>query len=313
MKRMKRNRVISWILSAVLALSVGFLPGVSLCEVLADADGQTYVALGADLNDQERAEVLRLLGLTEEELENCTVVEVTNEEEHRYLDSYLSSSVIGSRALSSVVVKNREEGYGIHVKTYNISYCTVGMYQNALATAGIKDADLIVAGPFSLSGTAALVGAMEAYSEMSGEPLKAENIETATDELVTTSWLGESLGDQVSAEELVGAVKDIIVSEEIRKPEDIEEVIKDTADKMEITLTEEQLEKIRELMEKISKLDLDISQLQEQLQGLYEKLEGLDLDLNLSTEQVNGILDRLGQWFSGVWEKLGSFFGEIFQ
>ena len=313
MKKSKKNRIISWILAAVMALSVCFLPGGLQLEVRADANGQTYVALGADLNDSERATVLQLLGLTEEELSDCRVVEITNEDEHRYLDSYLSPSVIGSRALSSVVVKSREEGYGIQVKTYNISYCTVGMYQNALATAGTKDADLIVAGPFSLYGTAALVGAMEAYSEMLGEPLKAENIETATDELVTTSWLGESLGDQSIAEELVGAVKDIIVAENIQKPEDIEEVIKDTAGKMELTLTEEQLQKLRDLMEKISQLDLDISQLQEQLQGLYQKLEGLDLNLNLSTEQVNGILDRLGQWFSGLWGKLESFFGEMFQ
>ena len=39
------------------------------------------------------------------------------------------------------------------------------MYKNALVTAGIEDADIIVAGPKNISGTAALVGVFKAYQE----------------------------------------------------------------------------------------------------------------------------------------------------
>src|SRR5699024_1564174 len=63
-----------------------------------------YIALGADLSDSERAEVLRLLDVTEEELKDYTVATVSNEMEHEYLDSFLSAELIGSRALSSVKV-----------------------------------------------------------------------------------------------------------------------------------------------------------------------------------------------------------------
>ena len=66
---------------------------------------------------------------------------------------------------------------------------------------------------FNISGTAALVGAMEAYSNMTGETLKAENADAATEELVTTSDLGEAIGDKEQAEELVGAVKEAVVSQ----------------------------------------------------------------------------------------------------
>ena len=38
------------------------------------------------------------------------------------------------------------------------------------------------------------LGAMEAYSNMTGENLKAENADAATEELVTTSDLGEAIG-----------------------------------------------------------------------------------------------------------------------
>ena len=72
--------------------------------------GVAYVSLGADLNQEERATVLNLLGISESDLENYTVTTVTNAEEHEYLDSYLSSSIIGSRALSSVLVEGKEDG-----------------------------------------------------------------------------------------------------------------------------------------------------------------------------------------------------------
>ena len=96
----------------------------------------SYISLGADLTDAERNIVLSYFGLDEEDLESYPVISVTNQEEHQYLGDYLDRGVIGGRALSSVMVTTREEGYGIHVTTQNISYCTVGMYQNALATAG---------------------------------------------------------------------------------------------------------------------------------------------------------------------------------
>ena len=127
--------------------------------------------------------------------------------------------------MSSVVVEKKEEGTGIKVKTSNISYCTTGMYQNALATAGLENAEVRVAGPFNISGTAALVGAMKAYGEMTGETINPENADAATEELVITSELGESLGEQEQAEALIGAVKDIIVAEEVEEPEKIEAVI----------------------------------------------------------------------------------------
>ena len=146
--------------------------------------------------------VLDLLGLTESDLQNCTVVQVTNQEEHEYLDEYLSSAVIGNRAISSVKVVNKDKGNGINVETRNINYCTESMYQNALATAGLEDADVTVAGPFSVSGTAGLIGAIKAYDTMTGKDTAEESIEAATQELVTTSELGESMGDQESASKI---------------------------------------------------------------------------------------------------------------
>ena len=230
--------------------------------------------------------------MTEDEVAESSVT-VTNTEEHEYLDDYLSQSVIGSRALSSVFVREASEGYGIQVTTHNISYCTTGMYQNALATAGMKDATVVVAGPFSLSGTAALIGAVKAYSEISGEPLKAEAVEAATEELVTTGEVAEDIGSE-DAEALVGAVKDAIVAEGITDEEDINKAIDEAAGKLNINLSEEDRQKINDLMQKIGGLDLDVNQLKSQAKQLYDKLG--DLNVNVSKEEVQGFLAKIIAW-----------------
>ena len=232
-----------------------------------------YVSLGADLNANERATVLNLLGVTEDELKNYTVATVTNQDEHDYLDSYLDKSVIGTRALSSVLVEGKEEGNGINVTTKNITYCTSGMYENALATAGIKDADIIVAGPFNISGTAALVGAIKSYENMTGEAVKTENVETATNELVVTGKVAESVGDTDKAEQLIGAVKE--------------------AQEMSIQLSEEDRQAIVKLMEKIDNLNLDVDTLKEQAKDLYGKIEDLGLKLDINKEQVQGFFEKI--------------------
>ena len=96
-------------------------------KVQADEVDAPYLALGADLSAEEKNTVLNLLGVDAGQLDQYMVVTVTNADEHKYLDSYLDASVIGSRALSSVVVEKKEKGTGIQVKTSNITYCTTGM------------------------------------------------------------------------------------------------------------------------------------------------------------------------------------------
>lgn len=252
-----------------------------------------YVSLGADLNANERATVLNLLGVTEDELKNYTVATVTNQDEHDYLDSYLDKSVIGTRALSSVLVEGKEEGNGINVTTKNITYCTSGMYENALATAGIKDADIIVAGPFNISGTAALVGAIKSYENMTGEAVKTENVETATNELVVTGKVAESVGDTDKAEQLIGAVKEQVVEGHAVTAEEIGEVVDKAAQEMSIQLSEEDRQVIVKLMEKIDNLNLDVDTLKEQAKDLYGKIEDLGLKLDINKEQVQGFFEKI--------------------
>ena len=109
----------------------------------AAAEDKPYLALGADLSEEQKNTVLSLMGIDPAQLDNYDVVAVNNSEEHQYLDAYIPSSQIGSKSWSSVVIVKKDKGNGINISTKNISYCTVGMYKNALVTAGIEDADII--------------------------------------------------------------------------------------------------------------------------------------------------------------------------
>lgn len=302
-----KKRMMASVLSMVLSVTALVTPVTAMADRVED---KPYVALGADLKGEEREVVLQLLNLTEEELENCDIAQITNEMEHKYLGAYLSADVIGSRALSSVKVVGKEAGHGIDVDTYNITYCTEGMYENALATAGVENAEVIVAGPFNISGTAALVGAMEAYSQMTGDVIDPELMDAANNELVVTSEIAENIGNSEKAEELIAAVKEIVAANGITNMDDIEAVIEDVSGKLEIHLSEEDKQLIKDLMKKLSKLDIDLEALKEQAKDLYDRVKEIDLsEYGITEESVKGFFAQLADLFSGLLEKLKSLLG----
>lgn len=254
-------------------------------------EDKPYLALGANLTAQQQATVLELLGINPSELSDYDVIYVTNDEEHQYLGKYVSSDKIGTRSLSSVLVVKREEGHGINITTKNISYCTIGMYKNALITAGITDADIIVAGPTPISGTAALVGALKAYSVMTGEEVSEDSMDAALNELVVTGDIAQIVGDSETAEELLAYLKQDIIENGLDSEEDIEKAIKKACEKFDITLSQDEIDQLTTLLMKIKDLDLDLDTIKSQAQSLYDKLAEMDAE--------------------GLWDKIVAFFQSI--
>ena len=84
-------------------------------------DDKPYLALGADLSDDQKNIVLSLMGIDPANLANYNVTYVTNAQEHQYLDSYVDSSKIGSKSWSSVVIVKRKKGNGLNISTNNIT------------------------------------------------------------------------------------------------------------------------------------------------------------------------------------------------
>ncbi|MDE7434826.1 MAG: DUF1002 domain-containing protein [Lachnospiraceae bacterium] len=274
--------------------------------VVIQEEDKPYLALGADLSEEQRNTVLSLMGIDPSQLENYDVVIVTNAEEHSYLGAYIDASKIGSKSWSSVVIIKKDKGNGINISTKNISYCTVGMYKNALVTAGIQDADIIVAGPQNISGTAALVGVFKAYEEMTGETLPDNSVDTALNELVLTGELvGGTDADNEQVEGLVAYLKQKVAENGLDDPESIREAIEDASKQFDITLTEEQKQKLMDLLLKISELDLDVDQLLSQAQSIYDKIGDLDFD-------SDGFWSGIADFFSNLWDSIVDFFSNLF-
>lgn len=283
----------------LVLLCAGVMLAGSAFSAFAASDGDKYLSLGADLSESEKSTVLKLLGVDEDELDNYTVLTVTNEEEHKYLDEYISQDQIGTMALSSVLVEKTEKGSGLDVETYNISYCTEGMYANALTTAGITDADVTVAGPYEISGTAALIGAAKAFSESKGISIDEKALDGALDEMITTGDLEAALdADPEAVEGLMAELKQEVAAGNINlsDKEAVKETVEELANKYNIQLTSDQLQKIIDLLEKISHLDLNIDNLSQQVQNLTNKLE----DMGITSEQAKSWFQELLDWIMSL-------------
>ena len=266
-----------------------------------------YLALGADLTEAQKNTVLSLMGIDPAALDQYDVVTVTNQEEHQYLDQYISSSAIGTKSLSSVVIVQRDKGNGLNVSTNNINYCTVGMYKNALTTAGITDADIIVAGPCNLSGTAALVGIFKAYTEMTGETIQDDVVDTALNELVITGQLEDSLDGLTNeqVEEFIAYVKTLIAQNDIKDEASINDAIDQACEKYGVTLSDEDRQQIVDFVLKLIASGVDLNKLADYASSLYNSFKGGNTD-------VSGVFQSIGNFFSDVFTKIGDFFKNLF-
>ena len=270
-------------------------------------DDKPYLALGADLSDDQKNTVLSLMGIDPANLANYNVTYVTNAQEHQYLDSYVDSSKIGSKSWSSVVIVKRKKGNGLNISTNNITYCTVGMYKNALTTAGITDADIIVAGPKPISGTAALVGIFEAYEAMTGEAVQDNVVDAALNELVVTGELEASiqgLTDQ-EVEEFIAYIKSLIAEKGLTDEKSINEAIDEACDKYGVTLSDDERQKIVDLLLKITSLGIDLSGLVDYAASLYNSFK--------NGGSSSGIIASIGNFFGIIISAIGEFFKNLFK
>lgn len=274
---------------------------LSAGSLTAEAAGKGVLALGADLSDSQKATVLSEMGLTDADLASYDVIYITNDMEHQYLDSSLGASVVGTHSLSSVLLIPQESGAGLSVETHNVNYCTIAMYRNALLTAGVQDAKVVVAAPAPMSGTAALIGAVKAYETYSGTSVSDAALEAATDELVLTGELSDELNSEQIAD-LIAYLKQQIAENGLDDPEKLTALVNEASDKMDMKLTDEQVSRIVDLLLKLDNLDIDPGKLAAQAKELYDKLDSMGIKLD--SEKVGNFVTKL---VSSIWDLIQSF------
>lgn len=273
---------------------------ISIFNIFAYADNTTVVTLGKDLNESQRNQILNLFNVSEGEV---TIIEVNNQEERAYLEGIATEAQLGKITMSSAYVELLEEGAGIEVETYNISWVTKEMYQSALVTAGVKDAKVIAAAPFPVSGTGALTGILKAFEKATGKKISEEQKKVANEEVFQTGKLGEQIGQEKAAE-LIKVVKEEVIEKRLKNKEEIKKVVVDIAGRLDINLNIEQIEEISKLMEKINKLNLNTKEIREQLKGIGEKIDQTIKD----NEEVKSLLQKIIEMIGNLFRALFGMF-----
>ncbi len=286
------------IIAGMLAVAVSF--SLFLPVALAVDSGEERVTMGADLTDRQREAVYQDFGIEEGAVKELTV---TNDEERSYLEGLVPDGKIGSVALSCIYIKTLDEGSGLSIELHNINYCTEDMYINALTTAGISDASVIVSAPFPVSGTGALTGAYKAYEDITGTSLSNLAKAAGAEELVITGELAEYIGSE-DATQMINELKGMLDKTQGMTDDEVRVEIKKLADLYNVSLTSPQLEQVLSLVRKLEGLDAD--QLQKQLVNIAKAANTANKASEAASvvyEDVKGFFASVGNFFSGVFGK----------
>lgn len=226
------------------------------------AQPNVVVTLGANLTPVQRQQVVQTIAP-----KHAQMLTITHQDEERLLSGVAPQSQIGTRAISSSAVIIKPAGSGLAVRTYNITWVTPAMYANALATAGVKDAKVVVDAPFAVSGTAALAGILTAYQSASGSPISFSQQQTAAKEMVATGDLGDQIGSKSTAATLVLRVKNVVVNRRLMSADSIRPVVVSEANQLHVTLNDTQINTITQLMVSVAHFSLNGGTLQSQLKA----------------------------------------------
>lgn len=290
---MKKNvfRVVSFLLAASLLLPTGAF--ASSEEGINEKFGMPIVVYGADLTESEKQSVKDSLEVTKEsEVEEITV---TGDD----LVTYIKDGDASARMFSSAKITRQDAGKGLVIDIVtedNITQVTAEMYENAMLTAGIEDATVVVAAPKKVTGHSALVGIYKAY-EVSGETLDKERTDVANEELsVATILANESGIDEAKVSELLTEIKKDIAEKNPATKEEVEKIVQEQLTNLKIELSPEDRQLLVDLMDRIRKLDIDFSKWSDQLNDLSKTIE----------DKIGNVVDN-----EGFWQGVKNFFNNL--
>lgn len=284
------------ILVSIMAIALFAFPTIGLADT---AVGDKIVTLGKNLTEDQKQTMLNEM----EADDQSQVIEVSNDEEHKYLGNYIPKAQIGTKAISSSAITIEKSGSGLEVNTKNINWVTDEMYLNALMTAGVKDATIQVSAPFEVSGTAALTGLLKAYEVTSDEAIPEEVKQVANEELVKTAELGDKVGEE-NASALMAKIKEEIANNGVPETDaEFRELIEKAASDLGITLSEEEINSLVALFNKMKDVNVDWDQVGQQLDKAKDKISNF-----IDSEEGQNFLDQLKEFFIALWDAIISIF-----
>ncbi len=260
------------------------------------------ITLGQDLTEKQKQEVMKMLGGWKKDKE-ARFITISNAEERKYLEGKVDDKLIGTRAISCAYLELLDGNSGVEVQTENITSITSFMYANALTTAGVEDARVIVAAPFEVSGTAALTGIIKAFETANAEKLDANAKETAYEELTETYKLSDKYGKK-NTENMIYDIKRQVIEKDATTPEQIRPIIIEISNHYSIDLTTAEIDRIIVLMQKFENIKLDTGKIDEQLSNLTRNLAEVQGAAHAGAgflEQIISFLENLVLQIKSMW------------
>lgn len=263
-----KRKTMAVIMSVLCAMAA--VPSVTVF-----ADGQRVVTLGADLSDDQKQAILRYFGVAGQNLQTLTI---TNQDERNHLGSYVPLEQIGSHTYSCAYVNPTNSG-GIQVKTANLSWVTSNMIATTLSTSGVVNCEVLAASPFEVSGTGALTGILMAYESAVGTQLDETKKDIATQEMITTTTIANSIGQQLATEIVNDSKMQVIQGNDVTQ-NDIDIIINNVAEEKNISLTDEDRNLLNNLLDEISQQDYDYDDMKTTLERVEQNVDSTSADLN---------------------------------
>ena len=283
----KRNLIAALLCSACLVAG-------SVNPVMADA--ARVVTLGADLTDAQKQTMMKYFNVSSDQVQIMTI---TNQDEHDHLDNIAPQSQIGSRTLSCAYVKPTQSG-GIKVRTANLNWVTGNMIATTLSTSGVKNCEVVAACPMEVSGTGALTGIQMAYEQASGEKLDATKTKLANEEMVVTGNLADQVGKN-EATTVVNQSKMDVIQNNVQNADEIQNIVVNVAEQNNVSVSQEEIDKIVSLLEKIAEQGYNYDDVKETLEQVNENTTGqasseddeLDGENSDDTVEIDGDSDDI--------------------
>lgn len=162
---------------------------------------------------------------------------------------------------------------------------------------------MYVTAPFEVSGTAALTGLIKAYEVSSDEAISEDVKQVANQELVTTSELGDKIGNE-NAAALIAKMKEEFAKNGVPDNKaDIEKQVDDAASDLNVTLTDSQKDQLVSLFNKMKNANIDWGQVSDQLDKAKDKITKF-----IESDEGKNFIQKVIDFFVSIWNAIVSIF-----
>ena len=133
-----------------------------------------------------------------------------------------------------------------------------------------------------------------AYETASGQKLDETKKELATEEMVVTGNLADSVG-QNDATTVINQAKMQVIADNVQNADDIYNIVVNISNNNNVTLTDDEINTIVNLLQQISQQDYDYSEMQETLERVNDNVTGKAEESSDSSDDEDSIVDNVDQ------------------